>query len=150
MWCAGAVTVFGSFLTFVALPLQLKELTGSTVAVGALGAAEILPLIVFGLYGGALADAVDRRKLIVWSETALGVVALCLLLNALLPHPLIWPLYVAAALTSALTGIQRPALDALLPRVVPHDQLPAAAALNSLRWQFGAIVGPALAGLLLA
>jgi MFS family permease len=150
MWCAGAVTVFGSFLTFVALPLQLKELTGSTVAVGALGAAEILPLIVFGLYGGALADAVDRRKLIVWSETALGVVALCLLLNALLPHPLIWPLYVAAALTSALTGIQRPALDALLPRVVPHDQLPAATALNSLRWQFGAIVGPALAGLLLA
>ena len=72
MWCAGAVTVFGSFLTFVALPLQLKELTGSTVAVGALGAAEIVPLIVFGLYGGALADAVDRRKLILWSEAGLG------------------------------------------------------------------------------
>ncbi len=150
MWCAGAVTVFGSFLTFVALPLQLKELTNSTVAVGALGAVELVPLVIFGLYGGALADAVDRRKLIVWSEAALGLVALCLLLNSLLPHPLIWPLYLAAALSSALAGIQRPALDALVPRIVPHDQLPAAAALNALRWQFGAIVGPALAGLLLA
>lgn len=150
MWCAGAVTVLGSFLTFVALPLQLKELTGSAVAVGALGAVELLPMIVFGLYGGALADAFDRRKLIVRSEAALGLVALALLVNALLPQPLIWPLYGAAAVTSALTGIQRPALDALLPRVVPHEQLSAAVALNSLRWQSGAIVGPALAGLLVA
>lgn len=150
MWCAGAITVFGSFLTFVALPLQMKELTDSAVAVGALGAVELVPMIVFGLYGGALADAVDRRKLIVRSETALALVALGLLANALLPHPAVWPLYAAAALSSALTGIQRPALDALVPRVVPHHQLPAAAALNALRWQFGAVVGPALAGFLLA
>lgn len=150
MWCAGAVTVFGSFLTFVALPLQMKDLTDSAAAVGTLGGVALVPLVVFGLYGGALADAVDRRKLILWSETALGMVALGLLANALLPHPAVWPLYTAAALSSALTGIQRPALDALLPRVVRHDQLPAAAALNALRWEFGAVLGPALAGFLLA
>ncbi|MEU5212220.1 MFS transporter [Streptomyces sp. NPDC020742] len=150
MWCAGAITVFGTFLTFVALPLQLKELTGSTLAVGALGAVELVPLIVFGLYGGALADAVDRRRLIVWTEVALGLMAAALLLNDLLPHPQVWPLYATAAATSALTGLQRPALDAVVPRIVPHDQLPAAAALNSLRWQIGAIAGPALAGGLLA
>ncbi|MBL1092545.1 MULTISPECIES: MFS transporter [Streptomyces] len=150
MWCAGAITVFGSFLTFVALPLQLKQLTGSTVAVGALGAVELVPLIVFGLYGGALADAVDRRRLIVWSEAALGLIAVGLLGNSLLPHPAVWPLYVSAAASSALTGLQRPALDAIVPRIVGHDQLAAAAALNSLRWQVGAIAGPALAGGLLA
>ncbi|MFI1345452.1 MFS transporter [Streptomyces lydicus] len=150
MWCAGAITVFGSFLTFVALPLQLKELTGSTLAVGALGAVELVPLIVFGLYGGALADAMDRRRLILWTESALGVIAVVLLLNSLLPHPLVWPLYATAAVSSALTGIQRPALDAIVPRIVPHDQLAAAAALNALRWQIGAVAGPALAGGLLA
>ncbi|MFC4492997.1 MFS transporter [Streptomyces ovatisporus] len=150
LWSAGAVTVLGSFLTFVALPLQLKELTGSAAAVGALGAVQLGPLIVFGLYGGALADAFDRRKLIVWSEAGLGAVALGLLLNSLLPRPAAWPLYAAAALTSALTGVQRPALDALVPRIVPHEQLSAAAALNSLRWQFGAVAGPAGAGLLIA
>lgn len=150
IWIAGAVTVFGSFLSFVALPFQLKELTGSPVAVGALGAVQLVPLIVFGLYGGALADAVDKRKLIVWSELALGATALFLLLNTLLPTPMIWPLYVAGALTSALSGIQQPALDAIMPRLVAHDQLSAAAALNSLRWQIGGVISPALAGLLIA
>ncbi|WP_431999152.1 MFS transporter [Streptomyces sioyaensis] len=150
LWCAGAITVFGSFLTFVALPLQVKELTGSTVAVGALGAVELVPLIVFGLYGGALADAMDRRRLVIWTEVALGLSSALLLLNSLLPDPPVWPLYATAAVSSALTGLQRPALDAIVPRIVPHDQLAAAAALNSLRRQIGAVAGPALAGGLLA
>ncbi|MGP3974978.1 MFS transporter [Streptomyces sp. 8N114] len=150
LWSAGLITTFGSFLTFVALPLQVKELTGSAAAVGALGAVELVPLIVFGLYGGALADAFDRRTLILGSEAALGAVALGLLLNTLLPHPMVWPLYVAAALSSALTGVQRPALDAILPRIVAHAQLSAAAALNSLRWQVGGVAGPAVAGILIA
>ncbi|ARZ70409.1 MFS transporter [Streptomyces albireticuli] len=150
MWLAGLVTVFGTFLTFVAVPLQLKELTGSALAVGAIGAVELVPLIVFGLYGGALADAVDRRKLILWTEVGLGVLSAILLLNTLLPEPMVWPLYVVAALTSALAGLQRPAMQAIVPRVVAHEQLPAAIALNSMRWQVGAIAGPSLAGLLIA
>lgn len=150
LWCSGAITVFGSFLSFVALPFQLKELTGSPVAVGALGVVELVPLIVFGLYGGALADAADRRKVIVWTEFALGLVALGLLLNSALPDPMVWPLYAAGALTSSLVGLQRPALDALVPRIVPHDQLSAAAALNALRWQIGGVAGPALSGILIA
>ncbi|MDX6311574.1 MAG: hypothetical protein QOF44_1038, partial [Streptomyces sp.] len=134
----------------VAVPVQIKELTGSTLAVGAIGVVELVPLIVFGLYGGALADAVDRRKLIVYTEAALGLLSVLLLANTLLPHPMVWPLYVVAALSSALTGIQRPALDAIVPRIVPHEQLSAAAALNALRWQVGAIAGPSLAGVLIA
>jgi MFS family permease len=150
LWIQGLVTYFGSFMAMVALPLQIKDLTGSPLAVGVMGAVELVPLVVFGLYGGALADAVDRRKLILGTEAGLGLLAVILLVNALLPDPMLWPLYVVAAGVSALAGMQRPALDSLMARIVPHDQLTAAAALNALRWQLGAIVGPALAGLVVA
>ncbi|MEU9999869.1 MFS transporter [Streptomyces sp. NPDC050848] len=150
LWIQGLVTVFAGFMALIALPLQIMELTGSPLAVGLMGAVELVPLVVFGLYGGALADAVDRRKVIVATEAGLGLLALILLLNSLLSEPLLWPLYVVAALVSALSGLQRPALDSLLARIVPHDQMTAAAALNGLRWQMGAIAGPALAGLVVA
>jgi len=150
MWVAGLITNFGSFLTFVALPVQMKELTGSVAAVGAIGAVELVPLIVFGLYGGALADALDKRKLILLTEAGLGVLSAVLLVNALLPHPAVWPLYGVAALSSALGAIQRPALDSIVPRIVPHEHLPAAASLNSLRWTVGGVAGPALAGVVVA
>ena len=148
LWSAGAITVFGSFLTLVAVPLQLKQLTGSSLAVGLIGAVELVPLIVCGLWGGALADAMDRRKLVLRSEVAQGLCAAVLLGNALLPHPAVWPLYLVAALSSAFGAIQRPALDALTPQIVAHDQLTAAASLNSLRWNVGAIAAPALAGVI--
>ncbi|MER6343767.1 MFS transporter [Streptomyces sp. NPDC001595] len=150
LWLSGLITNFGSFLTFVALPVQIKELTGSAAAVGAIGAVEVVPLVVCGLYGGALADAWDKRKLIVWSEAGQGLLCAVLLVNALLPSPAVWPLYVVAALASALASVQRPALDSLIPRIVAHEQLPAAAALNALRWQVGGIAGPALAGVVVA
>lgn len=146
----GAVTFFTSFMAMIALPLQIKHLTDSPLAVGAMGAVELVPLVVFGLYGGALADAIDRRRMILLSEAGLGVLALFLLVNALLPNPLLWPLYVVAAGVSALAGLQRPALDSMMARIVPHEQQTAAAALNALRYQIGAIAGPALAGLVVA
>ncbi|MFF5804955.1 MFS transporter [Streptomyces sp. NPDC012746] len=146
----GAVTFFASFMAMIALPLQIKELTDSPLAVGAMGAVELVPLVVFGLYGGALADALDRKRLILLSEAGLGVLAVVLLVNALLPDPLLWPLYVVAAGVSALAGLQRPALDSTMARIVPHEQQTAAAALNALRYQIGAIAGPALAGLVVA
>ncbi|WP_051864843.1 MFS transporter [Streptomyces griseus] len=150
LWVAGVITNFGSFLTFVALPVQIKELTGSAAAVGAIGAVELIPLIVFGLYGGALADAWDKRKLILWTEAGQGLLALALLVNALAPHPAVWLLYVVAAVSSALASVQRPALDSLMPRIVAHEHLPAAASLNALRWQVGGVAGPALAGVVVA
>ncbi|MFD7284517.1 MFS transporter [Streptomyces sp. NPDC059863] len=150
LWVQGLVTNFGSFMAMIALPLQIKDLTESPLAVGAMGAVELVPLVIFGLYGGALADAVDRRKVILLTEAGLGLLAVILLVNALLPEPLLWPLYVVAAGVSALAGLQRPALDSLMARIVPHDQLTAAAALNAVRWQLGAIAGPSLAGLVVA
>ncbi|MEV6838622.1 MFS transporter [Streptomyces sp. NPDC051133] len=150
LWMSGLISTFGSFLTFVALPVQLKDLTGSAAAVGAIGAVELLPLLVCGLYGGALADALDKRKLIVWTEAGQGLLSAALLLDALLPHPAVWPLYAVAALSSALVSVQRPALDSLWPRIVAHDDMPAAASLNSLRWTVGGVAGPAVAGVVVA
>lgn len=150
LWKSGLISNFGSFLTLVALPVQLKDLTESTAAVGAIGAVELLPLIVCGLYGGALADALDKRGLILWTEAGQGLLSAVLLLNALLPSPASWPLYAVAALSSALGAVQRPALDSLWPRIVAHDDMPAAASLNSLRWTVGGVAGPALAGVVVA
>ncbi|WP_367323665.1 MFS transporter [Streptomyces sp. HUAS ZL42] len=150
LWLSGLISNFGSFLTFVALPVQIKDLTGSAAAVGAIGAVELVPLVVFGLYGGALADALDKRTLIVWTEAGQGLLSAVLLVNALVPTPAVWPLYVVAALSSALVSVQRPALDSLWPRIVAHEHMPAAASLNSLRWTVGGVAGPALAGVVVA
>lgn len=150
LWGSGCVSSFGSFLTYVAVPLQIKQLTGSYLAVGSIGAVELLPLIVFGLWGGALADALDRRKLVLCAEAGLGLLSGVLLLNALLPHPRLWPLYLVAGLVAALDGLQRPALDTLVPRIVPHEQMTAAFSLISLYRSTSTIAGPALAGFIVA
>jgi MFS family permease len=150
LFASGLVTYLGSMVTYVAVPFQVAELTGSFVAVGAIGLAELVPLVVFGLWGGAIADAVDRRTMVVITEVVLLVLALALLVNALLPNPQLWVLYVVVMLLAAADGLQRPSLEAIVPRVVAHDELAAAGALISLRWQLGGIVGPALGGLLIA
>ena len=150
LWLSGLITYLGSMVTYVALPFQIKELTNSYIAVGAMGAVQLIPLIIFGLYGGVLADRVDRKKMIITTEFVLMLMVLTLVVNSRLEKPhLIW-LYVVAGCFSALDGLQRPSADAILPRLVGHDDLPAASALMSLRWQFGVIVGPSIAGILLA
>lgn len=150
VFASRTVTLFGSQATEVALLVQARQLTGSAVAVGLLGAVELVPLVVFGLYGGALADRLDRRRLIRWCEAGLGCCAALLVLNASLPRPRAWPLYLIAAVMMALAALQRPSLEASVPRVVPRDQLTAAAALLSLSSNASLIVGTTLGGLLAA
>jgi MFS family permease len=128
LFTGSMVSFLGSMVTYITVPFQVKELTGSLVAVGLLGAAELVPLVQFGLYGGALADAVDRRRMVLLSEAGLCVLSALLLLNALLPKPQVWPLYVCVALIAALDGLQRPSLEALVPRLIAPQQLPAASA----------------------
>ena len=150
IFASGLVTYLGSMITYVALPFQVAELTGSFIAVGLIGLAELVPLVAFGLYGGALADSVDRKWMVVATECASGLLVAVLLLNSLLPSPQIWVLYLVAMLLAAVDGLQRPSLEAIIPRVVAHEQMSAAAALNSLRWQLGTILGPAIGGLILS
>jgi len=136
--------------TYVALPFQVKQLTGSYLAVGLIGLVEIIPLVIFGLYGGVLADHMDRKRMIWATEFAALFLSTILLINSLLPSPKLAVIYIVAALFSAVDGLQRPSADAILPRLVEHKDLPAASALMSLRWQMGMITGPSLAGVLIS
>ncbi len=150
LFIGGSVSRLGSMITYVCLPFQVKELTGSFVLVGLLGLVELGPLIVFGLFGGSLADAVDRRTMVLSTEAAFTILSLVLLGNALLPHPLLAPIYLFAFVSAALDGLQRPSLDAMLPRLVRHDQLAAAGALNGLSQSLSTMAGPAIGGVLIA
>ena len=137
-------------ITFVALPFQIKELTNSYWAVGLIGAVEIIPLIIFGLYGGVLADYVDRKKMIWLTEFGTLLATFVLLLNSLRDEPSVILIFIIAAIFAALSGLKRPSQDAILPRLVNHEDLPSASALMSLRWQFGGIVGPSAGGIIIA
>ena len=148
LFAAQFISFLGGMVTYVALPFQMYSLTKSSLAVGLLGLAELLPLLVTAFVGGALADSVDRRRLVIAAEMGLAGGCGLLMLNAAREHPSVAALYLAAALMSGLNGLQRPSIDALTPRLVDKDEIPAAAALGGFRGSVGMIAGPALGGLL--
>lgn len=146
LFTAGLVGTIGAQGTYVVIPYQMKLLTGSYIDVGLLGAVEVVPLIVFGLLGGALADTLDKRRMILWTEAVMLLGTLGLLVNAVEGRPRAWVLFIAAAVFAAADGLQRPSLDSIVPRLVPHDQLSAASSLSTFRWTFGSIIGPLAGG----
>ena len=150
LYIGQTLSFVGSMLTYVAVPYQVFELTQSSLWVGLLGSVQLVPLLVAGLFGGALADAVDRRRMLVICELFMALGSLGMVINAALPRPSAVALFALSALMSGVNGFHRPALDALTPRLVERDDLPAVAALGSLRFNIGAIGGPAAAGLLIA
>jgi len=148
LFAGQAVSFFGSMMTFVAVPWQVYRLTNSSFAVGMLGVAEFAPVFVTAFVGGALADAVDRRRMVRITEGLIAALTVVLIFNSLLARPRVWVIFTATALFAALNALQRPSLDALVPRLVPAGQMPAAIALRSLSSIIGMIGGPALGGLL--
>ena len=144
------VTFLGSMVTYVALPYQAYQLSGSALIVGLLGIAEFAPLIAAALLGGALADAHDRRRMLQLTELGFAAATGVLVINALSPDPQLWVLFVVASVMATIDGLQRPSLEALTPRLVERDELPAASALSSFRMNVGMVVGPALGGVLIA
>ncbi|HEU5109916.1 MAG TPA: MFS transporter, partial [Micromonosporaceae bacterium] len=147
---AASISGFGSFITYVTVPYQVAEMTGDPLLVGLLGVAELVPLLLMAFVGGALADYLDRRLLVLGGEVALTLLSGVLLVNSMLDEPKLWLLYVVAGLAAAVDGVQRPAMEALTPRVVAPHEIPAAGALASLRMQVAQLGGPALAGVLIA
>jgi MFS family permease len=148
--CGRLVSFTGSMISYVALPYQAYRLTHSTLVVGLLGLAELAPLLVTALVGGALADARDRRRVVLRTEFCAVVVTALLVVNASLRQPRVWPLFVLSALFATIDGLQRPSLDGLLPRVVDREDLPAAIALSNAQSEFCVIAGPALGGVIIA
>jgi MFS family permease len=149
LYAAQAVSLLGTMVTYVALPWQMYTLTRSSLAVGLLGVVELVPLLLTAFVGGALADWMDRRRLVIATEIGLMAGCLTLMANAARPTPSVAVLYLAAALMSALTGLQRPSLEAMAPQLVPPEQIPAMAALTAFRGSVGMIAGPAIGGMLI-
>ena len=150
LWCGLLVSFTGTMLTAVALPFQVYDLTGSSLAVGLLGLAQLGPLLVFSLVGGAIADAMDRRTVLRWSYLGLAVASTALAVNAALDDPPLWPLYVVAGVGSGLSGISQSSVRSLVPLLVPSQQRTAAFALMSVYGTLGMLAGPALGGVLIA
>jgi MFS family permease len=144
------VSFFGSMITVVAFPYQVYQLTHSVLLVGVLGVLEFGAILLFAMLGGALADAADRRRMVLLTEVGLMGCSLILAGNAALANPQVWVLFAITVVWGGLDAVQRPSLDAMLPRLVDRDELAAAAALNSMRSTLGQILGPALGGVLLA
>jgi MFS family permease len=149
LWVAGIPTVIGGNLTIFAVPVQLYALTQNSAYVGLSGIFALVPLIVFGLWGGALADHMDRRVLLIITSCGLALASVFLWLQAALSLNNVWAVLCLLSVQQAFYAINSPTRSAAIPRMVRPDQLPAANSLNTTVYQFGAIVGPLLAGVLL-
>jgi MFS family permease len=150
LWIGQMISTLGGAIGTVAVPYQVYNLTGSTALVGALGLASLVPLLVVPLVGGAIADAWDRRTVLLRTETGMALITGLFLLNALLPHPQVWALFVLQALAVAVFSLGRPAMSSLAPRLVPDEEIAAANALDSVYNSLGAVAGPAVGGLIIS
>ena len=149
LWLASIVTVIGAQLTVVAVPAQLYAMTGSSAYVGLAGVFGLVPLVVFGLWGGALADAFDRRTILV--VTTLGLVGTSALfwLQAFAGNRNVWLLLGLFSLQQAFYAVNQPTRSSVLPRLLPAELLPAANSLSMTVFQGGAIAGPLVGGALI-
>jgi MFS family permease len=144
------ISAFGTAMSFVVVPVQVYQLTGSTLLVGLLSASEFVLILLLAFVGGAYADFIDKRRMLRLTEVGQTLVTAVLVCNALLAQPRVWLLFVCASLHAGLAALQRPSFESLLQKIVPLELMAAVSALNSVRWNLTTIVGPSLAGIILA
>ena len=149
LWSGQAVTGIGNQITRVVLPYQVYVLTGSTLAIAVLTAVQLIPILVFALGAGSVADAVDRRRLLLVTQLGLAGCSAALFAIALLPEPPVVAILVVAFLAASLGAFDQPARSSSISRLVPPERLPSAIALNQLNYQAASVIGPAIGGLLL-
>jgi len=149
LWLGQSVNIIGSQVTRVALPYQVYVLTHSTLAIAGLTLVQLVPLLLFSLGGGSLADVVDRRRLLLVTQVALALSSLALAIVSL-GTPALPVLFAIAFVASAFGSIDQPTRASSTPRLVPAHRLPAAIALGQLSFNAGSVIGPAVGGLILA
>lgn len=149
LWGGEVVSFLGTQLSVVAVPVQAYDLTHSSVVVGLLGLAQLGPLLACSLLGGTIADAFDRRRILLTTQVLLAACTAGLALNAMVGHR-VWPLFVLSGAIAGLSGIDRPTRAASVARLVTPERFAAAAALEQTLMQVGLVVGPAVGGLLIA
>lgn len=149
LWLGNVATVLGAQLTVVAVPVQIYQITGSSAYVGLTGVFGLVPLIIFGLYGGSIADAFDKRIVLICTTIGLIATTAGFWVLTIAGNTNIWLLLINFALQQAFFAVNQPTRTAILRRLLPVDQLAAGTSLNMLLMQTGAIVGPLLAGALI-
>lgn len=149
VWFGQSVSSIGQQMTAVAVSVQVYSLTGSSFATGLVGLFSLFPLIAFGLYGGAIADRVDRRLLGLTGSAGLAAASAVLAAQALLGFGSVALLYAAVAVQAGFFALSSPARSSMIPRLVPSHQLPAANALNTVSMNLGMTIGPMLGGILI-
>jgi MFS family permease len=149
LWFGQGISFIGTEIAEVALAYQMYQLTGSTLAVGLISLTHLVPLLTLTVIGGAFADAFDRRRVMLVQQVGMVAGSLGLAANAALSHPRVWPLYVFQFVISAAFSIGVGAQRSMTPQLVDESHFIAASALNIVTSQFGAVGGPALAGLLI-
>ena len=150
LWLGQMVNGLGRQVTVVALPFELWQLTHSSLSIGLLALVQLVPILIFSLGGGAVADAVDRRRLLIVTQLLLAATSLALVLLAMQPSPPVWALYAVAFVAAGVGAVDGPARSSAIPRLVPRERLPAAIALNWLSGQTVAVAGPVFAGVIIA
>ncbi|NEC69401.1 MFS transporter [Streptomyces sp. SID9727] len=148
LWFGNTVSWIGQGMTALAVSLQVYDLTGSAFSVGLIGACSLVPLVVFGLYGGAVADTVDRRKLGLVSAFGSFLLSVALVGVTVAGVERVGVLYGVVALQAVCFALNSPARSSMIARLLPAEQLPAANALNSMTSTTGTLVGPMLGGLI--
>ncbi|UUZ44415.2 MFS transporter [Janibacter limosus] len=149
LFTAQIVTVIGAQLTVVTVPAQIYSMTGSSAYVGLTGLFGLVPPVIFGLYGGSLADHFDRRRLLTVTTWGLILTSAVFFARAALGNTNVWLLLSIFSVQQAFFGINQPTRSAVLPRIVPADMLPAANTLNMTVFTGGAIAGPLVGGALI-
>jgi MFS family permease len=150
LWSGQVVNGIGNQITRVALPYQVYVLTGSTLAIAALTLFQLVPILLFALGAGSLADALDRRRLLLATQAGLMACSVALVLLTITGPPPIWALFVVAFFAAGLSAVDQPTRSSAIPRLVPKERLASAIALNQLNFQMASIVGPAVGGVIIA
>jgi MFS family permease len=144
------ISFLGSMVSFVAVPYQVYQLSRSNALVGALGVVQLLPVVIFGLLGGAYADRINRRTLMLVCEAAMALVVMLLLANSYRPHPSLWVIFALVAIEQAVAGFHTPAMEAMTQKLVNPSEYAAVGALSGFRGSVTAIAGPMIGGVLIA
>jgi MFS family permease len=150
LWAGQLISASGSALRLVAVPYQVYLLTGSSLAVGLIGLFSAVPLIALSLWGGVIADRVDRRRMLLLTQTCLTLTSIALALSTQLGAATVPLLYVLTAIGSGFSALDQPARSSLAPSLIERRLIPAAMALNQTSFQVASVVGPALAGVVIA
>ncbi len=144
------ISIIGNMMTYVAVPYQVYELTHSSSMVGNISIIQLFSVVIFAIFGGAYADRINRKKIIISGEIIMILCSLGFVVNTAFPKPSLLIIFILVGVFQAASGFHRPAMTAIIQKIIPQQDIKSVSSLNSLIWSVGAICGPAISGILIS